>query len=154
MHEFHFAKERAITRAFPKVFRRKKKYLLLGLLLAIALKAQQSPPSAPVWAGVVLTAAGEPVAGAKITVFTPGAEKNSTAVTGNDGKFAIADLRFGPHRVSVQMPGRGPTGQVAVNISSVTMVLTVSDQNVLSIAANPQSSARFDRTLSAPLLRY
>jgi len=41
----------------------------------------------------------------------------------------------------VQLPGRGPTRQVAVNITGVTIVLTVSDQNVLSIAANPQTSA-------------
>src|SRR6202035_4708699 len=104
-------------------------------------EAQQSSPSAPAWTGVVRTAAGEPVAGAKVTVFTPGATKNLTAVTGTDGRFAIADLRLGPNRVSVQLPGRGPTGQVAVNITGVTIVLTVSDQNVLSIGANPQTSA-------------
>jgi hypothetical protein len=56
--------------------------------------------------------------------------KNLTAVTGTDGRFAIADLRLGPNRVSVQLPGRGPTGQVAVNITGVAIVLTVSDQNV------------------------
>jgi hypothetical protein len=67
---------------------------------------------------------------AKVTVFTPGAKKNLTAVTGTDGRFAIADLRLGPNRVSVQLPGRGPTGQVAVSITGVTIVLTISDQNV------------------------
>src|SRR6202451_849345 len=141
MHEFHYAKEHVIARTFHKAFRLIRKYLLLGLLVAITLKAQQSSPSAPAWAGVVRTAAGEPVAGAKVTVFPSGAKKNLTAVTGSDGRFAIADLRPGPNRVSVQMPGRGPTGQVVVNITSVTIVLTVSDQNVLSIAANPQTSA-------------
>ena len=30
-----------------------------------------------------------------------------TAVTGSDGRFAIADIRPGPHTVSVQLPGRG-----------------------------------------------
>src|SRR6202030_1153420 len=141
MHEFHYAKEHAIARTFHKAFRLIKKYLLLGLLVAIALKAQQSSPSAPAWTGVVHTAAGEPVAGAKVTVFTPGAKQNLTAVTGTDGRFAIADLRPGPNRVSVQLPGRGPTGQVAVNITGATIVLTVSDQKVLSIAANPQTPA-------------
>ena len=141
MHEFRYAKEHAIARTFHKAFRLIEKCLLFGLMVAIALQAQQSSPSAPAWTGVVRTAAGEPVAGAKVTVFTPGAKKNRTAVTGTDGRFAIADLRLGPNRVSVQMPGRGPTGQVAVNITGVTIVLTVSDQNVLSIAANPQTSA-------------
>src|ERR1700734_413456 len=141
MHEFHYAKEQGIARAFHKAFRQIGKHLLLGLMVAIALKAQQSSLSAPAWAGVVRTAAGEPVAGAKVTVFPPGAKKNPTAVTGTDGRFAISHLRLGPNRVSVQMPGRGPTGQVVVNITGVTIVLTVSAQNVLSIAANPQTSA-------------
>src|ERR1700724_1966685 len=99
MHEFHYAKEYVIARTFHKAFRRIKKCLLLGLLLAIALKAQQSSPSAQTWAGVVRTAAGEPVAGAKVTVFKSGGKKNLTAVTGTDGKFAIADLRLAPFRV-------------------------------------------------------
>src|SRR6202166_1553508 len=141
MYEFRYAKEHAIARTFHKAFRLVERCLLLGLMVAVSLEAQQSSPSAPAWTGVVRTAAGEPVAGAKVTVFTPGAKKNLTAVTGTDGSFAIADLRFGPNRVSVQLPGRGPTGQVAVNITGVTIVLTVSDQNVLSIAANPQTSA-------------
>src|SRR5258708_19219239 len=141
MHEFHYAKEHVIARTYHKTFRLIVNYLLFGLRAAIALQAHQSSPSAQAWAGVVRTAAGEPVAGAKVTVFTPGAKKNLTAVTGTDGRFAIADLRLGPNRVSLQMPGRGPKGQVVMNITSVTIVLTVSDQNVLSIAANPQTSA-------------
>src|SRR5260370_27506816 len=141
MHEFYYAKDHVLARACHKAFRLIDKYLVFGLMVAVALKAQQSSPSAPAWAGAVLTAAGEPVAGAKVTVFTPGAKKNLTAVTGTDGRFAIADLRLGPNRVSVQLPGRGPTGQVAVNITGVTIMLTVNDQNVLSIAANPQNSA-------------
>src|SRR6202166_643623 len=141
MYEFRYAKEHAIARTFHKAFRLIVKYLLLGLMVAVSLEAQQSVPSAPAWTGAVRTAAGEPVAGAKGTVFTPGAKENLTAVTGTDGTFAIADLRLGPHNVSVQLPGRGPTGQVAVNITGVSIVLTVSDQNVLSIAANLQTSA-------------
>src|SRR3982075_4760998 len=141
MYKFRYAKEHAIARTFHEAFRLVERCLLLGLMVAVSLEAQESSPSAPAWTGVLRTAAGEPVAGAKVTVFTPGAEKNLTAVTGTDGRFAIADLRLGPNRVSVQLPGRGPTGQVAVNITGVTVVLTVSDQNVLSIAANPQTSA-------------
>src|SRR6202051_2430115 len=141
MYEFRYAKEHAIARTFHKAFRLVERCLLLGLMVAVSLEAQQSSPSAPAWTGVVRTAAGEPVAGAKVTVFTPGAKKNLTAVTGTDGRFAIADIRLGPHSVSVQFPGRGPTAPVSVNIIGVTVVLTVSDQGVLSIAANPQTSA-------------
>ena len=132
MYELRYAKEHAIARTFHKAFRLVERCLclLLGLMVAVSLEAQQSSPSAPAWTGVVRTAAGEPVAGAKVTVFTAGAKKNLTAVTGTDGRFAIADLRLGPNRVSVQLPGRGPTGQVAVNNTGITIVLTVSDQNV------------------------
>jgi hypothetical protein len=91
------------------------------------------------WAGVVRTVAGEPVAKAKVTLFIPTAKENQlTAVTGADGKFAIARITPGPHNVCVQLPGRGPTAPVAVDITDVTIVLTVSGQNVLSTAANPQ----------------
>src|SRR5258708_27374284 len=64
-----------------------------------------------------------------------------TAVTGSDGRFAIADIRHGPHTVSVQRPGRGPTASTAVDITGIAVVLTLSDQNVLSIGANPQTPA-------------
>src|SRR6202051_3613224 len=108
MYEFRYAKEHAIARTFHKAFRLVRRWLLFGLMVAVSLKAQQSSPSAPTWSGVVRTAVGEPVAGAKVTVFRPGAKKNLTAVTGTDGRFAIADIRLGPHSVSVQFPGRGP----------------------------------------------
>jgi hypothetical protein len=138
MHELRYAEEHVIARSFHKAFRLIERCLLLGVMTAISLEAQQSAPSAPAWTGVVRTAAGEPVAGAKVTVYTPTAKGNLTAISGSDGKFAIADLRLGPHSVSVQLPGRNPTAPVAVDITNVTIVLTVSGQNVLSTAANPQ----------------
>ena len=139
MYEFRYAKEHAIARTFHKAFRLVERCLLLGLMVAVSLEAQQSSPSAPAWAGVVRTAAGEPVAGAKVTVYSPTAKENLTAVTGTDGRFAIANIQLGPHKVSVQLPGRDPTAPAAVDIIGTTVVLTVSDLNVLSIAANPQT---------------
>src|SRR6202453_1576698 len=141
MHEYHDAKEHAIARGFHKAFRLIEKGLLLGLMVAVPLEAQQSAPAPPTWAGVVRTVAGEPVVGAKATVYTPTSKASLPAVTGADGKFAIARITRGPHNVSVQLPGRGPTVAVAVDITDLTIVLTVSGQNVLSIAANPQTSA-------------
>src|ERR1700739_4741869 len=141
MYESRYAKEQAIARTFHKAFQLVERCLLLGLMVAVSLEAQQSSPSAPAWTGVVRTAAGEPVAGAKVTVYTAAAKEKMTAVTGRDGRFVITDLQPGSHTVSVQLPGRDPTGQVAVNITAITIVLMVSDQNVLSIGANPQTSA-------------
>src|SRR5436853_83943 len=141
MYEFRCAKEHAIARTFHKAFQLVETCLLLGLMVAVSLEAQQSSPSAPAWTGVVRTAAGEPVAGAKVTVYTAAAKEKMTAVTGSDGRFAIADIRPGPHTVSVQLPGRGPTASTGVDITGIAVMLTVSDQNVLSIAANPQTPA-------------
>src|SRR4030081_28402 len=141
MYEFRYAKEHAIARTFHKAVRLVERSLLLGLMVAVSLEAQQSSQSAPAWTGVVRTAAGEPVAGAKVTVYTATAKEKMTALTGSDGRFAIADLRPGPHTVSVQLPGRGPTASTGVDITGIAVVLTVSDQNVLSIGANPQTPA-------------
>src|ERR1700675_2897336 len=141
MYEFRYAKEHAIARTFHKAFRLVERCLLLGLMVAVSLEAQQSSPSAPVWTGVVRTAAGEPVAGAKVTVYTAAAKEKMTAVTGSDGRFTIADIPLGPHTVSEQPPGRGPTASTGVDITGIAVVLTVSDQNVLSFAGNPQTPA-------------
>jgi hypothetical protein len=140
MRKYRSVKEHVIPRPFHKAFRSITKCLLLGLMVAVSLEAQQSLTSAPGWTGVVRTAAGEPVAGAKVTVYTPAAKESLAAVTGTDGRFAISDVRLGPHNVSVQLPGRSPTGQVAVDITGIKVVLTVSDQNVLSVA-NQQTPA-------------
>src|SRR5579862_5562871 len=141
MYEFRYAKPHAIARSFHKAFRLLERCMLLGLMVAVSLEAQQSSPLAPAWTGVVRTAAGEPVAGAKVTVYTAPANEKTTSVTGSDGRFAIADVRLGPHTVSVHRPERGPTPSTGVDITGIAVVLTVSDQNVLSIAANPQTSA-------------
>jgi len=141
MYEFRYAKEHAIARTFHKAFRLVERCLVLGLMVAVSLEAQQNSPSAPAWTGIVRTAAGEAVAGAKVTVYTAPAKEKMTAVTESDGKFAIGHIRPGPHTVSVQPPGRGPTASTGVDITGIAVVLTVSDENVLSIAANPQTSA-------------
>src|SRR5260370_5832047 len=93
MYEFRYAKEHPIARTFHKAFQLVERCLLLGLMVAVSLEAQQSSPSAPAWTGVVRTAAGEPVAGAKVTVYTPAAKGKMTAVPRRHARFAIADIR-------------------------------------------------------------
>ena len=112
------------------------------MMIAVPLNAQQSVPPAMGWTGMVRTAAGQPVAGAKVTVFTSNTNdaKQRTSVTGNDGRFAIANVTQGLHNLTVQVPGRGPTPPLAVNITGRAVVLTVSDQNVLLITADAQIS--------------
>src|SRR5215475_10790327 len=84
--------------------------VLMGVMAAIPLSAQQSAPSVAVWTGVVRTAAGQPVFGARVVVTTTAAaEQRRSAVTGTEGKFAIAGLAQGRHAVTVELPGRDPT---------------------------------------------
>lgn len=107
--------------------------LTLGMMATVSLSAQQSAPSATTWTGIVRTAAGQTVAGAKVTVFTT-QEKQQTAVTGTDGRFAIEAVAEEPHAVSVELPGLHATTPVAVSVTGARIMLTVSDQNTLSVA--------------------
>ena len=117
-------------------------FFLFGVMVAIPLSAQPSLPSATAWTGVVRTAAGQPATGAKVVVSTTKpTEKQHVAVAGTDGHFAIDGVAQGPHVVTVELPGRAPTAPVNVDISGVNVVLTVSDQNVLSVAVNPQTAS-------------
>ena len=136
MYEFRYAKKHVIARTFHKGFGLIAKYLMFGLIVALGLKAQQSSPSAPTWSGVVRAVSGEPVGGAKVTVYTAAAKEKITAVTGSDGRFAITDIQLGPHKVSVQVPGRGPTAPVAVDIAGIAVVLTVCGPGRMSAIAN------------------
>src|SRR5262252_6148842 len=107
----------------------------LGLLAVIPLRAQQGVPPRAAWIGVVRTAASQPVSGAKVVVSaTTTREEQHAVVTGSDGQFAIEGIAHKPYTVTVELPGRSPTSPVSVDITEATDVLTVSDQNVLSIA--------------------
>jgi len=124
---------------FNKVLRSVERFAFCSLIaIAVPLNAQQAATTT--WTGVVRTAAGAAVPGAKVTVSTM--EKKQTAVTGSDGKFSIESVAQEPHTVTVQLTGHGPTTPLAVNISSASVALTVSDQNMLSISVNPQAASK------------
>ena len=123
-----------MARSFHKILRLLQG-LLLVLVFAAPLAAQQA---ATIWSGVVRSAIGQPVAGARVMVSTTSG-KQQTAVTGTRGQFAIKGLASGPHTVTVQLPGRRPTAPVALDIGNASVVLTVSDQDVLSVEVNSQT---------------
>jgi hypothetical protein len=132
------AKGLLMARTFNKVLRSIERFAFCSLLaIAIPLNAQQ--PATTTWTGVVRTTAGQAVPAAKVTISIK--VKKQTAITGSDGRFSIQSVAQEPHTLTVQLTGHGPTAPLAVNISSASVALTVSDQNVLSIAANPQTSA-------------
>ena len=131
-----------VTGPLCAIVRRLNACFLVALLAAIPLRAQQPAATGTVLTGIVRTAAGQAVAGATVTVFpSTNGEKSTTAVTGADGRFAIADIATGPHLVTVQLPGRPPTPPVALEFTGASEVLTVSDRKVLSVSAEQQAGA-------------
>ena len=128
-----------MARTFNTVRRSVERFVFCSLIaIAVPLNAQQAAMTN--WTGVVRTAAGQAVPGAKVTVSIIGEKR--TAITESDGRFSIESVAQEPHTVTVQLPGHGPTTPVTVNISSASVALTVSDENVLSIAVNPQAAAK------------
>jgi len=128
------------VRTLHKVVRFAETVLAWGMMVTVSLSAQQSASSAATWTGVVRTAAGQTVAGTKVTVFTT-QEKQQTAVTVTDGKFAIEAVAEGPHTVTVELPGLHPTTPIAVSVTGAGVMLTVSDQNTLSVATQQTNVA-------------
>jgi len=73
---------------------------------------------------VVRATGGQTLSGAKVVVAaTAAGEQQRSAVIGIDGKFATEGVAQGPHTVTVQLSGRGPTAPVAVDITSASVAL-------------------------------
>ncbi|MGH9590578.1 MAG: carboxypeptidase regulatory-like domain-containing protein, partial [Terracidiphilus sp.] len=113
--------------------------LLLAMVAAPCLSAEQvsyPAPAAPshVWSGVILTAAGEPLAGARILVVgpQPGIERH-TAVTGIDGHFAIAGLSAGNYSITVAVPGQSASSPATIEVTSAPASFTISANNALTV---------------------
>ena len=107
---------------------------LVELLVAMPLVAQMT--------GMVRTTAGAPIAGASVTVIAAGTQQEGhTAVSGADGRFALAAVTPGQYAVTVQLPGRPPTAPSPINLTDARMVFTVSEQNTLTITAEAQAPA-------------
>ncbi|HEX8713372.1 MAG TPA: TonB-dependent receptor, partial [Terracidiphilus sp.] len=115
--------------------------LLFGLVFTLQSGAQGVTPRTATWAGVVRTADGRPAAGAKVTLVSEkSTERRQTAVTGPDGRFALAGVAEGPHTVRVQLTGKPATMPVAVDVNSSGVVLTVSEENALAISLSAQAA--------------
>lgn len=111
---------------------------LAGVLLALPLGAQGTSGAA--LTGIVRTPRGVSDAGARVTVTTTGAfRKRRTAVTGAGGHFRIQAVAPGQYSITVQLPGRPPTAPSAAAIGSAPLLLTVSDQNMLTVSVEPQA---------------
>ncbi|HUV96938.1 MAG TPA: carboxypeptidase regulatory-like domain-containing protein, partial [Acidobacteriaceae bacterium] len=114
----------------------------MGFLVVMSVGAQGTSAPSAVLTGVVRTTAGAPVAGATVTVVAATAHQDRhTAFTRADGHFTLASVPPGPYTITVQLPGRPPTASSPINVTDARMVITVSDQNTLTIAAEQLAPA-------------
>jgi len=102
MSELRYAKEHAFARTFHRAFRLAEMFLPLGLMFAVSLEAQQSLPSAAAWTGVVRTAAGEPVAGAKVTAASVNARPRPREAPVMSHTFDINPLSAVPRMLAAE----------------------------------------------------
>ncbi|MFZ0661540.1 MAG: TonB-dependent receptor [Acidobacteriaceae bacterium] len=111
-------------------------FLVFCFLFVVPQWAQQTTtPISPGWGGIVRNASGQPVAGA--TVKIAGQAGTRTELTGAQGDFSFPGLEPGRYVLTVRMPKESATAPIPVEIPSPTVMLTVSRQNTLAIAAVP-----------------
>ena len=126
--------------------------LLLAILTAPYVRAEQASDPTPtlnslVWSGVVLSASGQPVAGATVAVVGPQPRiERHTALTGPDGHFTFVGLPAGNYSISVRVPGRSATSPASIEVTGAPASFTISADNILAIRpvslASPQDAAK------------
>ena len=121
--------------------------MLVSLLLPSQLCSQQSAEPTS-WSGTVRTEAGQPIAGATVTLS---GEPQHSAVTASDGRFTITGIAQGAHTVTVQLPNQQPTVPANVNVTAASITLTVSTQNMLSIAEARAEKLSSEKVNDLPL---
>lgn len=115
---------------------------VVTLVVAMPVGAQVTSGPAAALTGVVRTAAGVPVAGARVTLSGSGTHKKRLrAVTGTDGHFALVAVIPGQYSATVELPGRPATAPSRIRVTRAAMAFTVSDQNKLTITAETETSS-------------
>jgi Carboxypeptidase regulatory-like domain len=121
--------------------------------LSLRAAAQQVPasqqPGQSVWHGVLRNAAGAPLAGAKIHLGA--ATAGGDAVTGADGKFALAILPTGQYHLTVQSAGNSFDYAQPIDLIAAAppVAITLSNRGELTVALLQGQAATGGEQLSS-----
>jgi hypothetical protein len=124
--------------------------MLVSLLCATNLFAQQSVPAQPVWQGRLHNAAGAPIAGATIRLTAGGI--SATAVTGQDGAFRVETHAAGAYRLTVEAGGKIAEYAQTIDVeqSGAAVSIEISDRGEIAVAAlKKQATATGGEALSS-----
>jgi hypothetical protein len=95
--------------------------------------------------GTVHDAAGQPVAGAALTVVREETGERRQAETGSSGEFTLAHLASGAHRLEIVAPGHAPyIRRLAVDVAQAIWIearlgVTIAEQLRVSAPLRPES---------------
>ncbi|MDR3740391.1 MAG: carboxypeptidase regulatory-like domain-containing protein [Terracidiphilus sp.] len=105
-------------------------WLVVALMCAVACAAQAQA----VWQGLLRTASGAPIAGAKVMLVSAGARGEAT--TGADGRFALTALPAGEYRLTIETEGKRAEYAVPVELAAgaPAAVITLSSRGEITLA--------------------
>ncbi|HWT66289.1 MAG TPA: TonB-dependent receptor [Terracidiphilus sp.] len=104
------------------------------LVLALMGTAAWTAQAQAVWQGLLRTAAGAPIAGAKVMLASTAAHGDAT--TGADGKFALTALPAGEYRLTIESDGKRVEYAVPVELAAEApaAVITLSARGEITLA--------------------
>ncbi|HFT7531076.1 TPA: carboxypeptidase regulatory-like domain-containing protein [Stenotrophomonas maltophilia] len=110
--------------------------LTLGLVAALAAAPAFAQSTSAGVGGQVMSAAGQPVAGAEVTITHTESGTVSRATTDASGRYAARGLRVGgPYTITITKPGEGTKTEegVYLNLDKVTNVSTALSGDVATL---------------------
>jgi hypothetical protein len=113
--------------------------LILVAALTPALRGQQA--AMPFWSGILRDTSGKPISGATVELFAGG--QTHTALTSSDGAFSFLILLPGHYSLDVRLHGqRNATAAASLDLPAGSIVLSLTDQNTLSVASLAHSGSQ------------
>jgi hypothetical protein len=107
----------------------------LCIFLSLTLWAQMPNPAGIEWGGIVRNASGQPVAGATVVIAGPAFTLTNT--TGPHGDFRFLNVAPGGYKLTVRLPKQSATPALSIQIPGAAVLLTISQQNTLTISPAP-----------------